>query len=164
MSEDQGKPKSKWYRNRIFIACAVIVIVGVSAAGAYWGTRSGDDGSRDGYDRTKAIVADAVMVYKSEHEGKLPTTNGTVDIGGKNYSIVNICVLLGKEIGTVWDVPAKLWSGNGSDNDNCDGGCTGCLNTSHYILAVDGNGSVYSTCVGANCSTHSTDGYQGVWP
>jgi hypothetical protein len=51
----------------------------------------------------------------------------------------------------------------GSDNDNCDAGCGGCLAASHYIWAADEYG-IYSTCVGADCEANGEDGYQGVWP
>ena len=109
-------------------------------------------------------IQDAVTSYATAHNDSFPTINGTVDISGYDFQIVDICSLLTSKGGTLSKVPGGVASVSGSNNDNCDAGCEGCLTSNHYIWAVNGNGSVDSICVGANCSQYNTYGYQGVWP
>ena len=116
------------------------------------------------YNTVDSQIQNAVMAYATEHEGVFPTINGTVNISGYDLQIINICSLLTSEGGMLREVPDSVASINGSDNDNCDAGCDGCLDTNHYLWAIDEYGYIYSTCVGANCSEYNTDGYQGVWP
>jgi hypothetical protein len=109
-------------------------------------------------------IQDAVTSYATAHNGSFPTINGDVAISGYDFQIVDICSLLTLKGGILSKMPAGVASVNGSNNDNCDAGCEGCLTSNHYIWAVNGNGSVDSICVGANCSQYNTYGYQGVWP
>jgi hypothetical protein len=117
------------------------------------------------YDSTYNDLQNAVVAYATDSNGVFPTINGTVNISGYDLQIVDICSLLTSEGGMLSEVPDGVASINGSNNDNCDAGCDGCLDTNHYIWAVDEyDGYVYSICVGANCSEYNTYGYQGVWP
>ena len=110
-------------------------------------------------------IQNAVVAYATDSNGVFPTINGIVNISGYDLQIVDICSLLTTEGGMLSEVPEGVASINGPDNDNCDAGCDGCLDTNHYIWAVDEyDGYVPSICVGANCSEYNTDGYQGVWP
>jgi hypothetical protein len=109
-------------------------------------------------------LQNAVMAYAANNSGALPTINGTVNISGYDFQIIDICALLTSEGGILSEVPEGIAGVNGSDNDNCDAGCEGCLETNHYIWAIDDYGYIYSTCVGANCSEYNSDGYQDVWP
>jgi hypothetical protein len=116
------------------------------------------------YDAVYSGLQNAVMVYAANGSGMFPTINGTVNISGYDFQIIDICTLLTSEGGTLSEVPEGIASFDGADNDNCDAGCDGCLETNHYIWAVDDYGYIYSTCVGASCSDYNSDGYQGVWP
>jgi hypothetical protein len=109
-------------------------------------------------------IQNAVVVYATNSSGVFPTINGTVAISGYDFQIIDICSLLTSKGGTLSEVPGGVASVNGSDNDNCDTGCNGCLTSNHYVWAIDSNGSVYSTCVGEDCEANGADGYQGVWP
>jgi hypothetical protein len=123
------------------------------------------DPNEEAYNTAYSQIQNAVVAYATEHEGVFPIINGTVNINGSDYNIIDICSLLTSEGGMLSKVPDGVASINGSDNDNCDAGCDGCLDTNHYIWAVDEyDGYVPSTCVGANCSEYNSDGYQGVWP
>ena len=103
------------------------------------------------------------MAYAVNNSGVFPTINGTVNVDGYDSQIVDICALLTSAGGILSEVSEGVASIEGSDNDNCDAGCGGCLAASHYIWAADEYG-IYSTCVGADCEANGEDGYQGVWP
>jgi hypothetical protein len=105
-----------------------------------------------------------VRAYQDDNDGKLPVINATVNIGGHDFQIVDICALLTSGDSMLSDVPVGLASVNGSGNDNCDAGCEGCHSDYHYVWAVDDEGNVYSTCVGEDCDANGEDGFQGVWP
>ena len=122
------------------------------------------DPNKQAYDSAYNSLQNAAMAYATEHEGVFPTINGTVNISSYDYQLVDICPLLTSEGGILNEMPEGVTSINGSDNDNCDAGCEGCLDTNHYLWAIDEYGYVFSTCVGSNCSEYNADGYQGVWP
>ena len=105
----------------------------------------------------------AVSSYYIDNDGVFPTINGTVNVSGYDLQILDICALLTSAGGILSEVSEGVASVEGSDNDNCDAGCGGCLAASHYIWAADEYG-IYSTCVGAECEANSEDGFQGVWP
>jgi len=116
------------------------------------------------YDNVYTELQNAVMVYAANNSGAFPVINGSIDISGYDMQIVDICSLLASQGGLLAEVPEGIASVNGSNNDNCDAGCPGCLETSHYVWAIDEYGYVYSTCVGDDCNANSEDGFQGVWP
>jgi hypothetical protein len=119
----------------------------------------------EAYNSAYNDLQNAVVAYVTDSKGVFPTINGTVNISGYDLQIVDICSLLISEGGMLSEVPEGIASINGPDNDNCDAGCDGCLDTNHYIWAVDEyDGYVPSACVGTNCSEYNIDGYQGVWP
>jgi hypothetical protein len=106
----------------------------------------------------------AVADYMDRHDGALPVVGGNVSVNGTSYQIIDICALLksnGGELHTILNGCAVV---NGSGNDNCDAGCSGCEGNHSYIWAVDADGGIHSACVGSNCSAQYTDGYQQVWP
>ena len=116
------------------------------------------------YNTIKEELQNAVQYYQHNNNGTLPTINGTMTINGSVCQILDICSLLTSQNGTLRAVPDGIWSGNDSTDDNCDDGCEGCFNTSHYVWTIDNNGSLYSTCVGEDCDANGEDGYQGVLP
>jgi hypothetical protein len=122
------------------------------------------DENESAYNTAYDQIQDAVTVYVTNNSGVLPAINGAVNISGYELQFVDICSLLTAEGGMLSEVPEGVASVNGSDNDNCDAGCDGCLDTNHYIWMVDESGYVYSLCVGSNCSEYNANGYQGVWP
>jgi hypothetical protein len=106
----------------------------------------------------------AVDDYMDTHNGALPVSGAKVSVNGTSYPIVDICMLLksnGGELHTMLDGCIAV---DGSGNDNCDAGCTGCEGNHSYIWVVDVDGGIHSACVGSNCSAQYTDGYQQVWP
>ena len=122
------------------------------------------DPNEEAYNSAYSDLQNAVVAYATDNNGVFPTINGTANISGYDLQIIDICSLLTSEGGMLNEVPEGVAIINGSDNDNCDAGCGGCLDTNHYLWAIDEYGYVYSTCVGTNCSEYNTDGYQGVWP
>jgi hypothetical protein len=117
----------------------------------------------EAYNSAYANLLDAVVAYYYDHDGELPTINGTVNISGYDSQILDICALLTTAEGGLNDVPEGVASVSDSDNDNCDAGCEGCSAASHYVWAIDDYG-IYSTCVGDECDANGEDGFQGVWP
>ena len=105
----------------------------------------------------------AVYAYYASNAGALPTINGTVNVSGSDYHILDICALLTSAGGILSEVPEGVAVIDGPDNDNCDAGCANCSAGSHYVWAVDDYG-IYSVCVGEDCDANGEDGFQGVWP
>lgn len=118
----------------------------------------------DAYNSDKFELRDGVIAYMIENDDMMPIIDGSVNINGSECRIIDICILTSTESEMLHRAPESCVSTNGPDNDNCDGGCEGCSNTSHYIWAIDDNGNVYSTCVDEECEANGEDGYQDVWP
>jgi hypothetical protein len=165
MSVEPEKLKGKWYKNwwnylfllilLLFIASLCVMSIGGQVTPS----------KESGYNEAKLILRNAVNDYYDSNNGDFPSINGTVTINHSSYRIINICQLLTQNEELLEeDAFYSLWSGNGSNDDNCDGGCAQCHAYSHYIWAVDDEGNIYSTCVGASCNTSGVDGYQDVWP
>jgi prepilin-type N-terminal cleavage/methylation domain-containing protein len=117
------------------------------------------------YETLRSQIQNVVIAYTAIHETELPPTVGTLDISG-NKSILDMCSIL-LPGGMLRTAPDGCVSINGSNNDNCDSAtinCSGCIDTSHYIWAIDSKGNLYSACVGGDCNANNADGYQGVWP
>lgn len=117
----------------------------------------------EAYNSVYDDLLEAVVSYYTDSEGVFPTINGTVNISGYDPQILDICSLLTSAGGILSEVPEGIASIEGSDNDNCDAGCEGCLSSNHYIWAIDDYG-IYSTCVGEGCEANGEGGFQGVWP
>ncbi|MFA5374924.1 MAG: hypothetical protein WC455_04115 [Dehalococcoidia bacterium] len=115
------------------------------------------------YNSMYADLENAVVAYYYDHDGVFPTINGTVNISGYDVQILDICALRVSAEGGFNKGPDGVAAVTGSDNDNCDAGCEGCLSSNHYIWAIDDYG-IYSTCVGADCDANGEEGFQGVWP
>ncbi|MEA1958189.1 MAG: hypothetical protein U9N44_00730 [Chloroflexota bacterium] len=164
MREEQGK--LKWYKDwrvysLIFTPIVLIMLAGVwiMAAGGH------PTPSMESYYYTaKTELHNAVQDYQNKNHGALPTINGTVTINGSAYRIIDICPLLTQNKESLQTVIESLWCGNGSNDDNWDGGCANCSAYSSYIWAVDDEGNVYSTCVGDYCSVNGVNGFQDEWP
>ena len=166
MSKEQIKPTKKWYKHWrvylfIFTPFILLMIAGlvVTAAGGQLSP------SREGaYGIVKTDLQNAVNDYQNKNDGALPTINGTITINGSAYKIINICLLPTQNEVSLQHIIGSLWGGNGSYDDNCDGGCAECTTYGSYIWAVDDEGNIYSTCVGEHCNTSGVDGYQDWWP
>ena len=166
MNEEQRKPSKKWYKDwrvysLIFTPFILLILAGVwvmAAGGSF------HPNPKSVYDTAKTELQDAVNDYQNKNNGALPTINGTVTINGSTYRIINICPLLTQNEESLQTVTDSLWCGNGSNDDNWDGGCAQCYAVSSYIWAADDEGNVYSTCVGRYCNASGVDGYQDRWP
>jgi hypothetical protein len=161
MSKEQGK--FKWYDIRpiyqfICIIVILLILAGIVVMAAGGHPTPGKEGA---YDIVRTELQNAVKDYQNKNNGELPTINGTVTINGSDYRIINICPLLTLIEESLQTVRDSLWCGNGSNDDNWDGGCAECNVHSSYIWAVDDEGNVYSTCVGERCNTSGIDGFQG---
>jgi hypothetical protein len=168
MSNEQTKPTKKWYQSRLLYLLVIIlllVMVGICVM-AVWPPVGGHPGTcrECAYDSAKIELQNAVKDYQNKNNGALPTINGTVTINGSVYQIINICPLLTQNEESLQTVIESLWCGNGSNDDNWDGGCSQCYAASSYIWAADDEGNVYSTCVGRYCNASGVDGYQDRWP
>jgi Na+-transporting methylmalonyl-CoA/oxaloacetate decarboxylase gamma subunit len=160
VNKEKIKPTKKWYKQRlnivgiVFIATLVILIVYILVISTHVSIHSAEDA----YNTTNNEIQAAVKDYQTKHNELSPIINTS------DRNIINVCVLLISMGGSLRLTPNGLWSSNGSNDDNCDGGCEGCFNTSHYVWAVDDQGNVYSTCIGEDCEANGEDGYQGVFP
>jgi hypothetical protein len=164
LSEEQEKPK-RWYKNKQWLTIDALVFLICLIASAWAITRGVESPSTEYYYGVfKHNVQNAVQDYQDKNEGNLPIVNGTVTVNSSLYRIIDICALLVSEGGKLNQVSDNCASINGANNDNCDAGCEGCTEYSHYIWIVNESGHVYSTCVGLNCSTYNKSGYQGIWP
>ena len=119
----------------------------------------------------KDVIQNAVADYMTHHSSQLPiiNENATFTLTSPNgsYYIINMSLLLESNGGFLNETPGCIEL-EGPDNDNCDGGATGCSNTSHYIWGIDANGNVVSKFINSSdmniCQCNTCDGYQGVWP
>lgn len=119
------------------------------------------------YTITGDEIQTAVGDYETGHNLNLPiySSGDTLLISGhKDCHIIDMNLLLMTQGGIMRHLPNSCYAAEGSNNDNCDGGATGCSASYHYIWAVDQNGSVCSKCIGHDCQSNDADGYQGVWP
>ena len=162
MSEEQIKPKRKWYRYWSLYLLIPVILLAIfiwvmPLGGSLYYTKS------FAYETAKTELQTAVRDYQTKNNGTLPTINATVTINGSAYKIINICPLITQNEGKLQTLLDSTWSGNESNDDNCDGGCSACNANHSYIWAVDENGSVHSTYVGKYYVTSGVDGFQG-WP
>jgi uncharacterized membrane protein len=164
MSDEQIKPAKKWYQ--YWLLYLLILVVLLMIVGLWVMTIGGhlDTTQESAYGTAKAELQNAVNNYQNKNNGAPPTINGTVTINGSTYKIINICPLLTQNEDSLQTIIESLWCGNGSNDDNWDGGCAECKAYSSYIWAVDDEGNIYSTCVGEHCRSSGTNGFQGRWP
>jgi hypothetical protein len=116
------------------------------------------------HELVRAQVQTAVSDYAIGHTLKYPVLGDAMIIDGINYHIIDFNALLVPNEGILRKVPDGTYLAAGVNNDNCDGGANGCSSNNHYIWIVDSYGSVYSICMGDDCNSNVTDGYQGIWP
>jgi hypothetical protein len=167
MSEEQIKPKRKWYKNwRTVLAwCFVIFIVSLMAI--YFNMVGGQFATTDigsAYPDAREQIQNAVTAYQANNNNSLPILSGTyANANCSDCSVINISALLIENGGTLRQAPDGL-NLSASDNDNCGGNASlGCVNGNHYIWIVDTSGEVFSYCTGAGCTSNNSS-YQGVWP
>jgi len=117
------------------------------------------------YASVKDDIQNAVVAYATDNQGSFPMLTGTYSISGhSNCHIVDIDALLTSQGGMLIHVPDGIYSTSGADNDNCDGGASGCSSNNHYVWLIDNYGNVYSKCMGTDCNSNDASGYQGIWP
>jgi hypothetical protein len=167
MSEEQVKPKLKWYKIRLRVFALILPIIGfviylvllwqpwVDCCGVH---------RNSAYFVTKDKIQNAVTYYAESHNQSLPILNGTyTNSNCSNCHVLNVSALITANGGLLRTYPDGL-SLSASDNDNCGGNASlGCSSESSYIWIVGDNGVVYSFCAGAGCTTNNSD-YQDVWP
>jgi hypothetical protein len=161
-----GQRKLKWYKDWRVYSLIFTPIVLMMLAGVWIMAAGGQSSpSKEGaYGIVKTELQNAVNDFQNNNNVSLPTINGTVIINSSTYWIIDICPLLTQNEGSLQKLIDTLWSGNDSDDDNCDGGCAECQAYGSYIWAIDEQGNVYSTCIGEDCEANGEDGYQGVFP
>jgi hypothetical protein len=114
------------------------------------------------YNSDKNNIQTALTAYTASHNGSLPLTNNAAQLyfPSGTYQIINICALIGP--GDLLDeVPASCID---FSSDNCVANTCTCKQNAHYVWLMDGVGNVLSNCIGSDCDTNLTDGYQGIWP
>lgn len=134
------------------------------------------------YDVAREEIQNAVAYYMSDtnNSSQLPIINEsatfTLTHPNGSYYIINMSLLLESNGGTLRGIPDSCIKLQGLNNDNCDGGATGCSNSSHYIWGVDNLGNVASKPVNIDTSTElqcdvcdycqcdTCDGYQDIYP
>jgi hypothetical protein len=147
----------------IYILTALAIIASTpmfSCAKRYPGARNDIQNAVDQY------------IVDSTNSSQLPimNENATFTLTNPNgsYYIINMSLLLTDNGGTLSKVPDGCIELPGPDNDNCDGGATGCSNTSHYIWGMNSYGNIVSKFINSSdmniCQCNTCDGYQDVWP
>jgi hypothetical protein len=167
MSEEQEKPKRKWYKKWPFIAAGMVIIAIIISFLVVWVVENQYGtccGGTPGYAGVRGLIQDAVSAYMSNTSGALPTLSGTyTNDNCSSCHVVNMSALLRTNGGVLRQAPISL-NLSASGYDNCGGNASlGCKKGNSYIWIVDTDGSVYSTCVSKDCTTNNS-GYQGVWP
>ena len=152
----------RWLPFTLITSCivAIVAVLTYMAYGGYPGSYT----KSFAYETARTELQNAIRDYQNKNNRAIPILNTTVTINGSAYHIIDICPLIAQNKTQVRTFLDCLWSGNGSNNDNCDSGCSVCSQYHSYIWAVDENGIVHSTCVGQYCNISSVDGYQGSWP
>ena len=135
---------------------AAIIFAGIMAV---WWFTMGPTSTNSDYKTAADTLTKEVAAYEAHHDGNLPIYGETITLAKPKgaYQIIDICKLMNY-------VPAGCAAVDGEANDNCDNGSCQCNTAAHYIWAVDTYGKVVSECVGSNCGSHDSVGYQGVWP
>ena len=118
------------------------------------------------YNTAREQIMNAVTAYAATHQGNFSILPGTATVAEcVDCSLVDMNALLVSNGGLLRAVPAGTYSTAGMNNDNCDGGASGCLTNNHYVWIINTTtGLVYSKCMGNDCANNNTSGYQGIWP
>ena len=172
MNEGQGHPVKKWPSRLARTMLWSTLFIGGIAILAYMisflpKNIIGAQQQTEHHDAIRNKIQQAVDVYIVNHNGSLPTLNGSyTNAECSDCKIINISALLSGNGGALQSVPISLWQGPGTCDDNCDAAgsnISGCFNTSHYVWIVDNSGIVYSTCRGEGCPSNNS-GCQNIWP
>ena len=118
------------------------------------------------YNTAREEMLNAVVAYAVGHQGNFSTLPGILTVAEcTDCSLVDMNALLVSNGGLLRAVPAGTYSTAGMNNDNCDGGASGCLTNNHYVWIINTTtDSVYSKCMGNDCASNDASGYQGIWP
>ena len=166
MSEEQRKPKKKWYRKRSVIAeLLILLVVFVIAVFIYLLRGEVPYAPHDrAYLVTKDELQNAVAYYRDANDESLPILSfAYTNAECLNCHVLNISALITANGGLLQNYPDGL-NLSASGNDNCGGNASlGCSPDASYIWIVDNDGNVFSYCAGAGCATNNS-GYQDVWP
>ena len=168
MSEEQEKPKRKWYKswsNILGIAVIVMIICGILAYIIISATSTSYvDPISFAYSTAREQIQNAVTAYQANNNNSLPILSGTyTNANCSNCSVINISALLTANGGMMRMAPDGL-NLSASGNDNCGGNAIlGCNNYSSYIWIVNTSGNIFSYCAGSGCTTINAC-YQDVWP
>lgn len=165
MSEEQEKPKLKWYKVRYRVIVLIVLLCGIGAwltvmsiGGCLWTPRSAV------WKTAREQIQNAVINYSETHNQSLPTLNyAYTNANCSNCSVINISALVVTNGGALRTFPDGL-NLSASGNDNCGGNASlGCKQEYSYIWLVNSDGDVYSYCAGNKCLANNS-GYQDVWP
>jgi hypothetical protein len=142
-----------------------MVVSGVACGSSGGGSGGDSSGQSSAYNNVKDELQNAVAAYSTEHQGVFPYLDGTYSVPEcTDCHVIDIAALLTSQGGMLREVPAGVYSAAGANNDNCDGGASGCSSNNHYIWIIDLYGNVRSTCMGSDCDSNNASGYQSVWP
>ncbi|MFA5055067.1 MAG: hypothetical protein WC562_02695 [Dehalococcoidia bacterium] len=173
MSENQEKTR-RWYKkffderedvdSFIWIVLAILLAVAIVTIVATGKCETKLDEKARSYLTVSDEIKNAIAQYCSDHNGLLPTLNGTyTNAECPNCSVINMSALLVENGGLLREAPKGL-NLSPSGKDNCGGNTSlGCSSANSYIWIVNNDGVVFSYCAGAGCTTNNT-GYQDVWP
>jgi hypothetical protein len=144
------------------IFCLLPIVVGLilmSIAGSL------GPSSQAPYMTARDEVGIAVIAYTIDNNADIPALTGTYSIAEcADCHPIDMNLLITSSDMILSEVPDGTYAVAGANNDNCDGGATGCSADNHYVWLVNTFGIVYSKCMGADCNSNGDDGYQGVWP
>ena len=142
-----------------------MVVSGVACGSSGGFSGGGSGGQNSAYSATKDDIQNVVTAYATEHQGSFPYLDGTYSVAQcTDCHVIDIAACLSSNGGLLREVPDGIYSASGANNDNCDGGASGCSSNNHYIWIIDLYGNVRSICIGSACNSNDASGYQGVWP
>jgi len=143
-----------------------LLLLGLVVNGVACGISGGSSGGSKGaaYNAVHDDLQNAVTGYATDHQGNFPYNVSGTQIFNTDCTasrpcyVINMSAILVANGGMLRQVP------DGTRQDNCYGGATGCSDLNHYTWLVNTVGYVYSKCMGSDCNSNDASGYQGVWP
>ena len=166
----------KHYKSCILVALIISLVVGCISTSFFKSETFGSDIYTNvlmHYNSMKGAIQNAVTAYIWDHDGERPPHEGNYNIsvsdyGYKECDVINICSLIRsldwKRPEALPNVPDGCYGDKGEAGTNfyseeCDNSSW----AGEYVWLMDGEGQVYSTCIGNLCDANNADGYQGVW-
>lgn len=148
----------------VMVILAILAGVVVMAVGGVFGSAH-----KAAYAAVHDDLQNATVAYATDHNGQFPKLAGNYSVTGpgtdrcNTCSVLNLSALLTSNGGMLRKMPDGLYSTNASGTDNCNGGGTPCLTTSHYVWIIDTFGNLYSVC--PLCTNSSLNGFiVDYWP